>query len=102
MAAKVDLDAASAKDLVFQIKDQHPRAVILLAIEADGKAQVHLGAGDEALGEVNAGQWVRELGSFIQGGGGGQAFYASAGGKNPAGIPDLIQAFKDKVAACNG
>lgn len=102
MAARVDLDAASAKDLVFQIKDQHPRAVILLAIEIEGKAQVHLGAGKEALSSVNAGQWVGELGSYIQGGGGGQAFYASAGGKNPAGIPDLIQAFKDKVAACNG
>ncbi|MFZ8962843.1 MAG: DHHA1 domain-containing protein, partial [Schleiferiaceae bacterium] len=101
MAAQVTLDAASAKDLVFQIKDHHPDAIVLLAMEAEGKAQIHLGAGSEALTHVHAGQWVRELGAFIQGGGGGQPFYASAGGKNPAGIPDLLRAFKEKVAACN-
>lgn len=100
IAAKVALDAASAKDLVFQLKDAHPASVIALAMEADGKAQLHLGVGQEALAHVNAGQWVRELGSFIQGGGGGQAFYASAGGKNPAGIPDLLKAFHEKIAAC--
>jgi alanyl-tRNA synthetase len=100
IAAKVALDAASAKDLVFQLKDANPASVIALAMEADGKAQLHLGVGQEALAHVNAGQWVRELGSFIQGGGGGQAFYASAGGKNPAGIPDLLKAFHEKIAAC--
>jgi alanyl-tRNA synthetase len=100
IAAQVNLDAASAKDLVFQLKDGNPHAVIALAMEADGKAQLHLGVGQEALAHVNAGQWVRELGSFIQGGGGGQAFYASAGGKNPAGIPDLLKAFHEKIAAC--
>ena len=100
IAAKVTLDAASAKDLVFQLKDANPKYVIALAMEADGKAQLHLGVGQEALAHVNAGQWVRELGSYIQGGGGGQAFYASAGGKNPAGIPDLLKAFHEKIAAC--
>ncbi|NDD35212.1 MAG: alanine--tRNA ligase [Flavobacteriia bacterium] len=100
IAAKVALDAASAKDVVFQLKDANPASVIALAMEADGKAQLHLGVGQEALAHVNAGQWVRELGSFIQGGGGGQAFYASAGGKNPAGIPDLLKAFHEKIAAC--
>jgi len=101
IAAQVSLDAASAKDLVFQIKDHHPDIIILLAIEAEGKAQIHLGAGANALAHVHAGNWVRDLGSHIQGGGGGQPFYASAGGKNPAGIPDLLNAFKEKVAACN-
>jgi alanyl-tRNA synthetase len=100
IAEKVALDAASAKDVVFQLKDANPASVIALAMEADGKAQLHLGVGQEALAHVNAGQWVRELGSYIQGGGGGQAFYASAGGKNPAGIPDLLKAFHEKIAAC--
>ncbi|MEK9829280.1 MAG: alanine--tRNA ligase [Schleiferiaceae bacterium] len=100
IAAQVALDAASAKDLVFQLKDANPASVIALAMEADGKAQLHLGVGQEALAHVNASQWVRELGSYIQGGGGGQAFYASAGGKNPAGIPDLLKAFHEKIATC--
>ncbi|NDD80759.1 MAG: alanine--tRNA ligase [Flavobacteriia bacterium] len=43
MAAQVTLDAASAKDLVFQIKDHHPDAIVLLAMEAEGKAQTRAG-----------------------------------------------------------
>ncbi len=40
--------------------------------------------------DLNAGKMVKELGSFIQGGGGGQPFYATAGGKNPQGIKDAL------------
>jgi alanyl-tRNA synthetase len=96
IAAQLPLGAAAAKDLVFALTQEHPDLVVLIAIEDDGKAQAHLGAGTQALSHVHAGNWVRELGSHIQGGGGGQAFYASAGGKNPSGIPNLILAFTEK------
>ena len=96
IAAQLPLGAAAAKDLVFALTQEHPDLVVLIAIDEDGKAQAHLGAGTQALSHVHAGNWVRELGSHIQGGGGGQAFYASAGGKNPSGIPNLILAFTEK------
>jgi alanyl-tRNA synthetase len=96
IATQLPLSGSAAKDLVFALTQEHPDLVVLVAVDEDGKAQAHLGAGSEALSKVHAGNWVRELGSHIQGGGGGQAFYASAGGKNPSGIPNLINAFGEK------
>ena len=43
---------------------------------------------------LSASKMIRELGSHIQGGGGGQDFYATAGGKNPEGIPQALEAAK--------
>jgi len=45
----------------------------------------------------NATAWIREVSPLIQGGGGGQPFFATAGGKNPLGLPEALQVLKSKL-----
>lgn len=94
LTAKVDLDAAALKDLVFQLGATHTDLFVLLASEQDGKALLTCYISKELADarSLNAGTIVRELGKHISGGGGGQPFFATAGGKNPAGIPDALKA----------
>jgi len=93
LAKKVDLDASGIKDLAFQLGVDKNNLFLLLASEQDGKALLSCYISKELVAEkgLNAGQVVRELGKFIQGGGGGQPFFATAGGKKPEGIAEALQ-----------
>ena len=70
---------------------------MLLGAEQDGKAILSCYISKELVEErgLNAGQIVRELGRHIQGGGGGQPFFATAGGKDPSGISKALEAAAD-------
>ncbi|GMN11195.1 alanine--tRNA ligase [Croceitalea sp. MTPC9] len=97
LAKKVDLDAGGIKDLSFEMGQNKDNLFLLLASEKDGKAILSCYISKELAFErnLNAGTIVRELGKYIQGGGGGQPFFATAGGKNPAGIPQTLEKVKD-------
>ena len=92
LAKKVDLDAGGIKDLAFQMGEKEDNLFLLLASEQDGKALLSCYISKELVAQrdLNAGKVVKELGRFIQGGGGGQPFFATAGGKNPAGIEEAL------------
>ncbi|MEM6892867.1 MAG: alanine--tRNA ligase [Bacteroidota bacterium] len=94
LAKKVDLDAGGIKDLAFEIGGQIDNLFLLLAAEKDGKALLgcYISKTIVSNKNLNAGTIVRELGKHIQGGGGGQPFFATAGGKNPGGIPEALKA----------
>ena len=94
LARKVDLDAGAMKDLVFQLGGEVDDLFLLLASEHDGKALLtcYISKDLATARGLNAGTIVRELGRHIQGGGGGQPFFATAGGKNPAGIAQALEA----------
>lgn len=100
LAKKVDLDAAGIKDLSFEIGGQVSDVFLLLAAENDGKAILSCYISKDLVTDkdLNAGTIVRELGKYIQGGGGGQPFFATAGGKNPAGIPEALDKVKEYLS----
>ena len=97
LTARVDLDPAAIKNLAFELGSELEDLFLLLGAEHSGKAVLSCYISKELTQErgLNAGQIVRELGRFIQGGGGGQPFFATAGGKDPSGIPDALQAVAD-------
>jgi alanyl-tRNA synthetase len=99
LAKKLDLDQNSIKDLAFEIGNQVDNLFLLAGAESDGKAFLTCYISKNLVEEkkLNAGQVVRELGKLIQGGGGGQPFFATAGGKNPAGIEEALQKGKEYI-----
>jgi alanyl-tRNA synthetase len=99
LAKQVDLDANGAKDLAYELGNLGSNLFLLLATVADGKPMLTCYISKELVAEkgLNAGQVVRELGRHIQGGGGGQPFFATAGGKNPEGIVAALAGAKDFV-----
>ncbi len=92
LAKQVSLDAEGAKDLAYAIGQGKQDLFLVLATVNDQKPMLTVYVSKELAASrgLNAGQIVRELGKFIQGGGGGQAFFATAGGKNPDGIAQAL------------
>ncbi|WP_298353240.1 alanine--tRNA ligase [uncultured Dokdonia sp.] len=97
LAKKVDLDAGAIKDLAFKLGENKDNVFLLFGTEQNGKALLSCYISKELVASknLNAGTVVRELGKHIQGGGGGQPFFATAGGKNPAGIDAAIVEVKN-------
>lgn len=102
LGAKIDLDDANAiKTLAFQLEKELDNAVIILGAEVKGKALLTIMISKEIAGQdkLHAGTMIRQLAKHIQGGGGGQPFYATAGGKNPAGLEAAIAEGKEVISA---
>ena len=92
LATQVDLNAEGAKDLAYELGNLGTNLFLVLATAEDDKPMLTCYISKELVAEknLNAGQVVRELGKYIQGGGGGQPFFATAGGKNVAGIHEAL------------
>ena len=99
LAKQVDLNAEGAKDLAYELGSLGNNLFLVLATAEENKPMLSCYISKELVAEknLNAGQVVRELGKFIQGGGGGQPFFATAGGKNAAGIPEALSKAIDFV-----
>jgi alanyl-tRNA synthetase len=99
LSKQVDLSAEGAKDLAYELGHLGKNMFLVLATAEDEKPMLSCYISKELVAEkgLNASQVVRELGKFIQGGGGGQPFFATAGGKNAAGIQEALAKAVDFV-----
>ena len=99
IAAHVDLPNADAvKNLAFEVKALVPDLYLVFTTLIDDKPGITVMIAENIVtDQLNAAKIVRELGKEIQGGGGGQPFYATAGGKNAAGLAQVLQKAKDFI-----
>jgi alanyl-tRNA synthetase len=94
IAEKVELPSADAiKNISYEIRNQVDNLALLLGAEIDGKPLLSLIVSDNLVTDknLNASTIIRTIAKEIQGGGGGQAFYATAGGKNVQGLEKAIE-----------
>ncbi len=99
LATQVDLNPEGAKDLAYELGTLGTNLFLVIATAEDDKPMLSCYISKELVAEknLNAGTVVRELGKYIQGGGGGQPFFATAGGKNVAGINEALEKAIDFV-----
>ena len=100
IAQKADLPNADAvKNLAYQLKDVVENLFLVLASNIDDKPLLTIIVSDNLVKEkgLHAGNIVRELAKEIDGGGGGQPFYATAGGKNAAGLEKALEKAKQFI-----
>lgn len=87
------IDSQMVKDITFQLRAQFPeKLLVAIACENNGKPTLTVALSDDLVKSGrNAGKLVREAAKLMQGGGGGQPHFATAGGKNPAGMTAAIE-----------
>ena len=99
-SAVLPLSAQAAKDLAFKVREAIGENLLCVigSVEA-GKPMLTVMMSDDVVKDhgLNAGQLVREAAKLIQGGGGGQPHFATAGGKNPDGLSAAVDAIIAKL-----
>jgi alanyl-tRNA synthetase len=96
LATHVDLDAAELKDIAFQMRAEMTNMFAVFAGESGGKATLTCVMSDDVMTakNLNASNIIRDLAKDINGGGGGQAFFATAGGTKPEGLKTALDRAK--------
>ena len=93
-------NANSLKDIAFELKNSLPSFVIALGANIDGKANICVALSQDVINDykLTAQDLIKLMAKEIAGGGGGQPFFATAGGKNPQGISAALQLVKNRLA----
>jgi alanyl-tRNA synthetase len=93
-------DSKAVKTVSYNIEKEMGDIIVAFGLENNGKAQLMITI-SESLTEqgFHAGNLIRELAKEIKGGGGGQAFFATAGGKDPSGLQSALNKLKEMIAS---
>jgi len=100
IAEQVNVDAVNIKDIVFALKNEVENLFVILGNSDGGKANITLMISDNLVksNNWNASKIIREFSKEIMGGGGGQDFYATAGGKKPEGLVKVFDMAREFVS----
>jgi alanyl-tRNA synthetase len=82
------------KNISFSLRNKYSNLFLVLAADIEGKPQISVMLGEETAKKFNAVDIIKNLAKEIEGGGGGQPFYATAGGKKPEGLKNVIEKAK--------
>jgi len=94
------IDMEGMKTLAYSIEQSVGDVIVMFGLDAGEKANLQLLISKGLVSDnLNAGQIIREVSKHIQGGGGGQPFFATAGGKNPEGISAALEELKNKISS---
>ncbi len=95
---RMDADVNTLKDAVMALRNECPDMAVVLGSVTAGKPALLIVLGQNRVDAgLNAGQMVRTLGKEIQGGGGGQAHFATAGGRNADGLDKALSLAKELI-----
>ena len=98
LVERMDSDVNALKDALMALRAERPRMAVVLGSVTDGKPALLIVLGQERVDAgLNAGQMVRTLGKEIQGGGGGQPHFATAGGRNADGLDRALALAKELI-----
>ncbi len=97
LAQRVSLDNSSIKNLAFELKNAHPNLLLVLINSEENKVNISVALGDVLVNDrkLHAGKIVKELAALVKGGGGGQPFFATAGGTDVNGIDAALKLAKE-------
>jgi alanyl-tRNA synthetase len=92
IGSEIELDSKSIKNLAFELTKKDDNLVLVLAAKESEKVTLTVAISKSLVEQkgLHAGNIIREISKEINGGGGGQAFFATAGGKNPSGIENAF------------
>ena len=100
LSAITPLSAEYVKDIAFQLRAEVENSLVVIGSVADGKPLLTAAASDSVVAAgVNIGKNIREAAKLIQGGGGGQPHFATAGGKNLEGIHAAVEKLIELLTA---